>query len=247
MLKGGIVIREFFGHNYNAYPFTLFSLGHMLMLFVFGLVCYILFRWKKTFKFYENQVRVSFFLGLFLLEALYHYWLLQGEAWELAYSLPFQLCSISLILALALLAGNSNLLFQMVYFIGISGAIQALITPELFLGFPHFRYWQFFITHMLIIWSSLFYISAKGFRPTQRGLWISFGWLNLFAGMAYLVNIWTGGNYMFLAFKPVNPSLLDYLGPYPAYILVLEVMALILFYLLYLPFFLKGKEKQHGL
>jgi uncharacterized membrane protein YwaF len=46
----------------------------------------------------------------------------------------------------------------------------------------------------------------------------------------------TGGNYMFLARKPDTPSLLDYLGTYPWYLLSLDGVAVVFFLLLYLPF-----------
>ena len=46
--------------------------------------------------------------------------------------------------------------------------------------------------------------------------------LNVLAAVVFTVNLVTGGNYMFLRIKPTTGSLLDYLGPYPWYILSLE-------------------------
>lgn len=42
---------------------------------------------------------------------------------------------------------------------------------------------------------------------------------------------------MFLSRKPDTPSILDLLGPYPGYIFMEEIVALILFLMLYLLFF----------
>ena len=44
-----------------------------------------------------------------------------------------------------------------------------------------------------------------------------------------------GTDYFFLRAKPADPSLLDFLGPWPWYILSTEGVALILFLLIYLP------------
>ncbi|TKC18785.1 YwaF family protein [Robertmurraya kyonggiensis] len=226
---------QFFGHQYELYPFQLFSVTHLVMLILFVAGSVLLYVFRKPLKSLEKPMKVIMFSGLFILELFYHIWLYSGKAWEISFTLPLQLCSISLLLCLGLLATDSKLLFQIVYFLGIAGAIQALLTPDLFVGFPHFRFLQFFITHMLIIWVALFYAIVKGFRITGKGLWSAFAFLNLAAGVAFLANVITGGNYMFLARKPSNPSLLDYLGPYPYYILVLECLALLLFWLIYLP------------
>ncbi|WP_260508006.1 TIGR02206 family membrane protein [Cytobacillus firmus] len=157
--------------------------------------------------------------------------------------MPLQLCSISLVLCLLLLASKSKAVFQIVYFIGVTGALMAILTPELFLGFPHFRYFQFFITLNLIVWTCLYFVSVHQFRPTGKGMYQSFIFLNLCAAAALLANKLTGGNYMFLSRKPENTSLLDYFGPYPYYIITLEISALFLFSLLLLPFKMIGKNK----
>ncbi len=184
------------------------------------------------------------FLLLFVLELLYHFWLYLGGYWEISFTLPLQLCSISLLLCLVLLATESKAVFQIVYYIGVTGALMAILTPELFLGFPHFRFFQFFITHNLIIWTCLYFVFVRQFRPTGRGLIESFIFLNLCAAAAFFANKLTGGNYMFLARKPQNNSLLDYFGPYPYYIITLEIAALLLFLLLLLPFKMIGENKD---
>jgi hypothetical integral membrane protein (TIGR02206 family) len=231
-----MTVAQLFGHNSVLYPFAAFSLAHWTMLAVFAAGSFALYAFRAYLGTHEKAVRGIFFSGLLVLESLYHYWLYNAGVWDVSFTLPLQLCSISLILCLILLASGSRLIFQIVYFIGIAGALMAVLTPELFFGFPHFRYFQFFITHILIIWTCLYFVLTKRYAPTHKGMWLSFLFLNISAGIAYLANKWTGGNYMFLAYKPSNGSLIDFLGPYPYYIAALEGIALIIFYLLLLPF-----------
>ncbi|MFE8699227.1 TIGR02206 family membrane protein [Cytobacillus sp. FJAT-54145] len=239
-------MKELFGHNYELYPFEIFSVLHVLTIGVFLAVSFIMYLLRERLRMYDKKIRIVMFLSLFLFELAYHYWLFKDGYWDVSFTLPLQLCSISLLLCLVLLATNLRWMFQIVFFLGGAGALQALITPELFVGFPHFRFIQFFITHMLIIWVALYYLFVKGYRPTSKGLLHAFLFLNAAAVFAFIANIITGGNYMFLARKPTNASLLDYLGPYPTYILSLEVIAISLFVIMYLPFGLGERKKKRS-
>lgn len=59
--------------------------------------------------------------------------------------------------------------------------------------------------------------------------------LNCYALVVGAVNANWGWNYGYLCRKPSGPSLLDYLGPWPWYLLSLELVALAMFLLLELP------------
>lgn len=231
-----------FKHKYETFPFEIFSFSHILMIIVMFIGVLFIILGRSFLKKHNQIVRISFFTILFLLEFLYHIWLYSGGVWDVSFALPLQLCSISLILCLIMLLTKSQVVFQIVYFMGISGALMAIITPELFLGYPHFRFFQFFITHILIIWTCIYYVIVHQYIPTTKGLVSSFFFLNGCAAIAYFFNKITRGNYMFLSYKPINGSLLDYFGPYPYYILSLEAAALILFILLLLPYKLKKKR-----
>jgi hypothetical integral membrane protein (TIGR02206 family) len=134
---------------------------------------------------------------------------------------------------------RNSFLFEITYFLGVGGAVQAILTPELGYDFPHYRYFHFFLAHIAIILASLYMIWFEGLRPTFRSVLKAFAMLNVIALLGYMVNQVTVGNYMFLSRKPSNPSIIDLLGPYPWYILSLELVAFVIFCLLYLPFLYK--------
>ena len=78
-------------------------------------------------------------------------------------------------------------------------------------------------------------------RPLPGCLWRVMLALNGYAASIAVFNWIFKTNYMYLCRKPDNASALDYLGPWPVYILTGELIALAFFALLWLPF-RKGGE-----
>jgi hypothetical integral membrane protein (TIGR02206 family) len=148
------------------------------------------------------------------------------------YSLPFQLCSIMMWLSAALLLTRNRRLYEITFFLGIMGALQALLTPNLDATFPEFRYFHFFIAHSAIVGANVFLTVVEGYRPKVSSVFRAIGWLHVFAIPAAIANWMTGSNFMFLARKPDTASMLDLLAPWPWYLLQLELVALILCFFL---------------
>jgi hypothetical integral membrane protein (TIGR02206 family) len=166
-------------------------------------------------------------------------WQLANGVWSPAYSLPLQLCTLTVPASALMLATRSAPIFEVLYFWGLAGATQAMITPDLQAAgysFPHFRYWIFFTSHGSIYLALAFAAAAWGYRPTWRSLPRAFIATNLLMAVVGLANWLTGGNYMFIARKPEYPTLIDALGPWPWYIIWLELIALAAFVVVYLPY-----------
>jgi len=151
--------------------------------------------------------------------------------WDV-YALPFELCSLMIWLTAAMVLTGSRRLFEVTFFLGILGAIQALATPDLTAPFPTFGFAHFFIGHILIVVSNLYMAIVEGYRPKLSSALRAFGWLQVLAIPAAIADWKAGTNFMFLARKPPSASLLDLLGPWPWYLLQLEVVALALCLLL---------------
>ncbi|WP_216827682.1 YwaF family protein [Alkalihalobacterium elongatum] len=212
-----------------------------LILFLLSLIWMFVHRDRP----YMGKIRWWLLSVLVISELSIIMWSIAAGLWDIRYNLPLQLCTISIYLSSVMLITRSYRIFEFIYFFGIGGALQALITPELFYTFPHYRFWHFFIAHIAIILAILYMIWIHKYTVTWKSAMRSFVFLNILAFIAFWVNYWTGANYMFLARKPDNPSILDWLGPYPWYILSLEVIVILMFTLLYLPFYLKEKYKNN--
>ncbi|RSD25095.1 TIGR02206 family membrane protein [Mesobacillus subterraneus] len=225
--------------------FQLFSPAHIVTLLVFLLFIFLLFFFRKRLREpgINQAARISLFLVLVLSEVSLQVWLWWSGYWTYQYSLPLHLSSISLILSAVLLLTKQYRLFEFTYFVGVGSALQAMITPDISLyTFPHYRYVHFFVSHGGTVVANLFMVFVEGYRPTRKSIWRAFLWLNAYTVVVFIVNFLIEGNYMYISEKPVNPSLIDYLGPWPWYILSLEAIALVTFAILYVPFWLKERK-----
>ncbi|WP_139490709.1 YwaF family protein [Brevibacillus dissolubilis] len=231
-------MERYLGWHVSGEPFAAYSLSHGITLAIaVGLVLALyLFRERLRGAAANRIVRWGLAAVLLGSELLLQAWYWYNGVWSFVWLIPFELCSISLWICFFMLARKSYSLYEIVYFTGIGGAAQAMLTPVLFHPFPHFRFTHFFIAHIAIILAPLFMTWVEGFRPTWRSVWKSFGLLNLIALVVYVVNQYLGTNFMFLAYKPETGSILDLLGPHPWYILSLEGVVLFFFCLLYLPY-----------
>jgi hypothetical integral membrane protein (TIGR02206 family) len=154
--------------------------------------------------------------------------------WDLI--LPFHICYFLNLLLPVMLWRKSYFLFEVSYFMVMAGCIQALLTPDIPQSFPHPFNLRYFIVHIGLAQSILFAIFVYGFRPGWRSLGKSFLWSNVYFVFVAGINVLLGTNFMYLCHKPPNPTLLDLFGEWPWYILGGEVLALVLFVVVMLPF-----------
>lgn len=154
-------------------------------------------------------------------------------SWD--YSLPLHLCHLVLIACIVSLFRPTPLTGELAYFWGLGGTVQAVLTPDISEGFPSWEFIQFFWSHGGILLAIAHIITAEKFRPRPHSVLRMFLATNLYALAVGTLNFVFGWNYGYLRQAPVQPSLLDYLGPWPWYILSLEGIALASFWLLDLP------------
>lgn len=228
--------------------FEMFSTIHISSIIALCVLILLLLFSRKSWPSNQQKIRFlerCFGLSLLVMDSFYYIWLAQTGRWDWGDSLPLELCSISLIVTIVLLWTGNKRLYPFVFFAGIGGAIQAVVTPALDLNFPHFRFFHFFYTHFGIILTALYFTWVKGFKPTFKGVLQTMVALNLLLPIIFVINYWTEGNYMFLQQKPRGGSLLDFLGPYPWYILSLEIVAFSVFTCLWLLF--KDRPRRIGI
>ncbi len=224
----------------------MFSISHFIVLSVFLLIAITIYIFREHLKGKRwRHVEIGVALSLILTESTYHFWMIKNGSWHVSHAIPLELCSISLLLTVILLLTRKKVIYEILLFTALLGASQALITPSLNYDFPHFRFFHFFYTHLMIIWVPLYFTWIVGYRPTIWSVVKLFIFLNVLMPIIMLINKLVGGNYMYLRHKPDSASLLDVLGPYPWYIMSLEGLLISLSILVWLIFRKRtGKQTQ---
>jgi hypothetical integral membrane protein (TIGR02206 family) len=228
-----------FALDYPDHPFVFFSIEHWLTLTILLAIYLALWYFRSWFINPHIDLRTRWIIAIALIaqELSLNIWHLSIGDWDAGSTLPLHLCGVGIVLAAFLMINRSYLLYELVYFWGLGGAIQALLTPDIGIySFPHYRFFQFFASHGLLIFASLYMTWIGGMRPTHKSIWKVMGITNIYLVFIAGFNVLVDGNYLFICYKPENGSIMDVMGPWPWYILVLEGVALVSFYLYYLPF-----------
>jgi hypothetical integral membrane protein (TIGR02206 family) len=152
------------------------------------------------------------------------------------HGLPLDLCDVVVWLTVAALAAPGPRRLELAYYLGLAGSGMAVLTPDVGAPLASYAGVRFFLGHGGVVAAILFLVWSGGLRPRPGSWWRVFLQTNAYAAFVALVNARWGTNYMYLRQKPESGTLLDLLGPWPWYVLAGEAVALLLLWLLYLPF-----------
>jgi hypothetical integral membrane protein (TIGR02206 family) len=161
-----------------------------------------------------------------------------GAWWQQRLTLqhmPLQLCDVSAALAVWVLLRRDARVFEPLYFFALCATLPALLTPELAADFPDRRFFDYFASHGLVVVATCVLMAGLGLRPARGAYLRAFVLLNGWAAVTGAINLVLGTNFLYLCRKPVDPTLFDALAPWPTYLVQLEFVALLAFYLAELP------------
>lgn len=156
--------------------------------------------------------------------------------WTVQYSLPLHLCEAGSFVVAVALWWRFRFAFEIAYFWGLGGTLPGLFTPNVPGHFPEPVYFQYYAEHGLIVLGAFYLVVALRMRPARRAVLRVSIVTAIYAASVGLVDYLTNGNYLFLRNLPPTRTLLDYMGPWPWYIVTLTISAIVVFNLLYLPF-----------
>ena len=224
----------------NSTPlFHPYGTAHLLVIFFTFTLPFAfaaLVHWTKSLLI-ERIIVSALSLTLVLNYFLYLRLVRQFGAVSWEQLLPLQLCDWAMVVIIVAMWTRRPNWFEVAYFWGIGGTVQAVLTPNLPYGFPDFRFFSFFVSHCGIIIGIIFLMLVHHLRPRLFSIVRVFAWTELYFIITLAADTFTKFNYGFLLHKPEAKTLLNILSDNrPLYLFEMHVLALAFFVVLYLPF-----------
>ena len=138
---------------------------------------------------------------------------------EIDVTLPLHLCDLAWVAAAAALWTHHRFPVALTYFWGLVLTTQGILTPSLGEDFPHPRFFAFWGMHLLIVWAAIYLVWGVGISPRWRDYAAAIAATAVWAVGVFCFNLAADTNYGYLQRKPSTGSVLDYLGPWPWYLL----------------------------
>lgn len=166
----------------------------------------------------------------------YTVWLLLPGQFALGDSLPLHFSDALRFVCAAALIVRPRWAVGIAYFWGLTLNSQALLTPHPSmlegLSVHLVFYWGL---HMAVLMVPAAFL-AVGWRPGWRDFCVAYGAAAVWAALVMPVNHLLGTNYGFLNRPPDGASLIDFLGPWPLYVLWIGVLVAVVWAAMTWPF-----------
>lgn len=171
-----------------------------------------------------------------------HGWWQMPARFDPATTLPLQMCHITSLIASAVLLTRHRNLRAILYFWSFALCTQAMITPSLVETYTSPVFWSFWFLHGFVMMSAIYDLAVNGFRPTWRDYGVACVASAAYVAAVLPINLALGANYGFTGkSKPLNPSIVDLLGPWPERLMIIVPLAALAMLLVMLPWVLFGK------
>lgn len=227
-------------------PFQMFGTVHLVTIIVI-LAVSIFF--PKIYKNKTDQQKslmskvVAAIIAFHVIMSPYKDLYLLANPYDWRETLPFHMCDLSEIFLIWFLLGGPKILYKCAFFWGLGGASMAILTPDI--SFHDLDYIFFMVGHGMIIVGIMYATVSLGQRPYAKDiLLVSFITAFVLLPIVYLINIVLGepANFWYLMEKPsAGVSLMDFFPDPPMHLIITTPIAIALFYLIYLPYFIKDK------
>ena len=165
-----------------------------------------------------------------------------SNRWE--EGLPLHLCDFSTMAIILYFFTQKRDFFIFAFFFGIAGGGMSILTPDTVYGFPYVGYIQSQIGHTMILMGVTYVMTIDKHRPYLSDVPKALFYASMLLILTYLMNYLLDTNYWFLSEKPIGNNITLLMRSEPFHIIDLYIAAIIICYMMYLPYFIKDKSKN---
>ena len=224
-------------------PFQLFGTVHLITIAIIIIVSIFLPKFYKNKSEQQKSLMkkvMACIIAAHVIISPYKDLYLLTNPYDWRETVPLHMCDLSEIFLVWFLLGGPRILYTCAFFWGLGGATMAILTPDI--TYHDLDYIYFMIGHGMIVVAIMYATIALGNRPYAKDI-ITVSLITAFILLPniYLINDLLGepANFWYLQAKPDGASLMD-MFPDPPHSLFFTVpLAIAVFYLIYLPYFIK--------
>ena len=224
-------------------PFEIFGTVHVITIVVIAFVSIFLpkfYKGKADEQISLMKKSIAGVIAAHVIISPYKDLYLLANPYDWRETIPLHMCDLSEIFLIWFLLGGPKILYLCAFFWGLGGATMAILTPDI--SHHDLDYIFFMIGHGMIIVGIMFATITLGNRPYAKDI-VKVSLITAFVllQIVYVINLILGApaNFWYLIAKPAGASLMDVFPDPPYHLLYTTPLAIAVFYLIYLPYFIK--------
>ena len=226
-------------------PFELFGTVHLITIAVVIITSIFLPKFYKNKSDHQISMMKKIIAGVIAAHVIISpykdlYLLVNPYDWR--ETIPLHMCDLSEIFLIWFLLGGPRILYICAFFWGLGGATMAILTPDI--SHHDLDYIFFMVGHGMIVVGIMYATVTLGNRPYAKDIaTVALITALVLLPIVYVINLLLGepANFWYLISKPAGASLMDMFPEPPYHLLVTTPIAIALFYLIYLPYFIKDR------
>lgn len=198
----------FFGYGEKG-NFKYWSISHFAPIVLFAICVYLIYRYRDKLKNWKHEENFRFILAAVMLFAeMSYFWRLlyvgssEPETLDLLDKLPLQVCEWTCIFAIFMITKKSKALYPICFYVCLTIGIFPALTPSVITttGPAYYRYYQYWLEHLLPPMAVFYMTFVHGFRPTKKGIISAVAFMGTLTTLALICNAnIPEANYLYLA------------------------------------------------
>ena len=208
VLQNNFFKKGFFGYGEKG-NFKYWSFAHLMPIIIYGIAIFLIFHYREKIKNWKHEENFRFIFGAAMMFAeMSYYWRLtyvggtNPDMPNLLDYLPLQVCEWTCILAVFMITKKSKWIYPICFYVCLTIGIFPLLTPSVLstTGPAYYRYYQYWMEHILPPLAVFYMTFVHGFRPTKKGIISAVGFMSVLTTFALIANASIeGANYLYIA------------------------------------------------